>query len=349
MDAGVFAYETRNLGDDLQAFAALAHLDRVTTFVDRDKVADFQGPTTACLFNAWFGYGQDYRLPSASLRPMWYGFTGSQELFESGWMDYLAGCGPIGCRDLITTGMLVDRGVDAYWSSCLTLFLGTALRLPHRPRQGVLFVDLPVAAEAFIPAEIVSRAARVSTFPPPGMRTKVFDRWAAVGRLMEQLASAELVVTRRLHAALPAASFGTPVVAVPDAEISFAPVRFSGVESIIPTVFLDRAEQDLPRIDWRHVPPATIPQSIQERYSALQRTLADYGLAARERAESPLDDSTRVSQRVVNVGRMFRPGLVVHPEPAPRRRRLAGATSGGFPRRAFPEDRRRTRIGPDQR
>jgi hypothetical protein len=310
MDTGAFAYETWNLGDDIQALAALAHLGQVTTLVDRDKVAEFRGPETGCIFNAWFGYGRDFRVPSPSLRPIWYGFTGRHELFESPWMEYLAGCGPVGCRDVMTTGMLVDRGVDAYWSSCLTLFLSTALRLPSRPRHGVLFVDLAPEAERFIPADIVSRATRLSTFVPPTMRTRILDRWAAASRLIERLASAELVVTRRLHAALPAASFGTPVVAVPEAEISFAERRFSGVESIIPTIFLDRTAQDLRGIDWRHVPPATIPPAIQQAYHALERTLAARGLRAGQPAESPLDDPRRIRQRLVNAERILRPGRV---------------------------------------
>jgi hypothetical protein len=311
MDTGVFTYDTPNLGDEMQAFAALAHLERVSTFIDRDRMADFDRhePTT-CIFNAWFGRGNDFRPPSEHIRPVWHGFTGKEELLDSPWLPYMAERGPVGCRDLMTTELLVERGVNAYWSGCLTLFLGEALGWAPRAREGVLFVDVPLEAEGFIPPEIVRRATRASTFPPPSILRKPLERWATVARIADQLSRAELVVTRRLHVALPAASFGTPVVAIPDAEISFARRRFSGVESIIPTVFLDRVAIDLNRLDWRNVVPPRVPDQLTHRYAVLREALEADGVADRGGQRSPLDDLARSTQRIVNADRIHKPGRI---------------------------------------
>jgi hypothetical protein len=232
------------------------------------------------------------------------------ELFDSAWRDYLAEGAPIGCRDRQTTDILLDAGVDAFWSGCLTLFLGDALRATPGDREGILFVDVPPAAEDLMPSEIVERATRLSTYPPPGLIDRPLERWAMVARLVDRLARATLVVTRRLHVALPAASVGTPVVAIPDAEVSFARRRFSGIETFIPTVFLDRAASDLKRIDWHNVPSPQVPGQLRAHREALCTTLRDRGLAGGARSTTSLDDLRRSSHLLVNTVRMARPGRI---------------------------------------
>ena len=39
---GVFAFDSNNLGDAMQSLSVLSHLASVDTFVDRDRMADFQ-------------------------------------------------------------------------------------------------------------------------------------------------------------------------------------------------------------------------------------------------------------------------------------------------------------------
>lgn len=312
MPAGLFSFDTQNLGDDMQAFAVLAHLDRVDTLLDRDHLADFAGvPGTTAVFNSWFILGQDFRRPSERLRPIWHGFSaGRPELVEGDWLAYLRSQAPIGCRDLHTAEQLADAGVDAHWTGCLTLFLGEALqRRPPREREGVLFVDVPAEVEARIPPAVTARAVRLSTFPAPSLVGRPLDRFAAVARLLDRLARAELVVTRRLHVALPAASVGTPVVVTPDPAIGRARRRFSGFEPIVPTVFVDELlDRRLSGIDWTRVPPASIPPELTARYAALLGRLRDRRVIARvRRRPSPLDDPDRASQRLHNAAGQVRP------------------------------------------
>jgi hypothetical protein len=310
--AGVFTFTTRNLGDEMQSFAALAHLDRVQAFVDRDRLPAFTAPAdTACVFNSWFMQGDDFRPPADRIRPVWHGFAaGRPQLTSGAWLEYLRLQPPIGCRDLFTTRLLGDAGLPAYWSGCLTLFLGAALQLPAVERSGVVFVDVPRAAESVIPREIVARAERLSTFPAPSIIDKPLERWATLGRLVRILARAELVVTRRLHVALPAASLGTPVVVFPDGAISQARRRFSGYESILPIVFLDGLESGARRIDWANVPPAAIPRALADAHAAFRDTLASRGLASAPPAPSVLDEIGRREQRLVNVAGSDAPGRI---------------------------------------
>jgi hypothetical protein len=308
MKTGLFAFTTHNIGDDMQMLAVLAHLPRVDTFLDRDRLADVDSPDdVACVFNSWFLIGNDWRRPSPRVRPLWHGFcAGRPEIVEGEWLEYLREQAPVGCRDLHTAELLSNAGVSTIWTGCLTLFLGAALACP-RPaeRDGVLFVDLPAAAESWIPPEIAERATHVSTFPPPAMLNDPFARFAAAARLLRRMASAELVVTRRLHVALPAVSLGTPVVAIPDPQISCARQRFAGFDRIVPTVYLDEAHR-LRDIDWNHVPEAHIPQAICASYELFRATIArhmGFGAApTRSVLDTPGD-----RQPIVNVDGTVRP------------------------------------------
>lgn len=278
MRAGLFAFETQNIGDDMQQLAVLSHLPSVSTFLDRDRLPSFTSDDeVASVFNSWFLMGDDLRRPSPRVRPIWHGFcAGRPEVVEGEWLEYLRDQPVIGCRDLYSAELLAGAGIDTTWAGCLTLFLGTSLNIaPPVRREGVLFVDVPPAAEPYLPVDLVRRAERLSTFPIADIVDHPFERLAATARLLDRLARAEVVVTRRLHVALPAASVGTPVVAIPDREISFAARRFSGFDTIVPTVYLHEAATGLARLDWNHLPPARVPAVLHTAYARLQHAVAE--------------------------------------------------------------------------
>lgn len=291
-DMGLFTYPTGNLGDDMQSYAILANLGRVDTFMDRDSLPDFPADRdTLCVFNSRFLQGKDFRPPSPAVKPIWHGFSaGRNELLKGEWLEYLRAQAPIGCRDMNSVRRLHEVGVDAYFTGCLTLFIGANLPPPERERKGVLFVDVPPEAMARMPADLSGRAVHTSTFVPPWlMRQRPLHRLAMAAAMADRIAGAELVVTRRLHVAMPAASFGTPVVVIPDPAISYARDRFAGFETIAPTVYLDELD-GLDAIDWRNVPPPAIPAEITARYNELRSRLASLGLLTPGAAsDCPLD------------------------------------------------------------
>ena len=265
MRTGVFSFVTNNLGDDMQSMAVAAQLPQVDLFLDRDNLPSFRGEKTLCVFNSWFLLGEDFRAPSADIDPVFFGFHAYRpELWNGEWFDYLKKHEPIGCRDQFTVDNLRRVGIDAYFSGCLTLFMSHKY-LRNRPRQGVYFFDVPDEALPFIPEDIKKRAVTITSWAPPSVMPNTLGRWPVTATLLDQLAHAELVVTRRLHAALPAAGFGTPVVCIPDRSISIAQTRFAGYEPILNLTYSDDAS-GLARIDWRNIAPAVIPPALVQHY-----------------------------------------------------------------------------------
>jgi len=81
---GIFFHRTPNIGDDMQAYACLAHLDCVDTMLDRDQLASTAHfEPTSFITNSWFLLGDDLRVPPRELQPVWHGFRPDARLASS--------------------------------------------------------------------------------------------------------------------------------------------------------------------------------------------------------------------------------------------------------------------------
>lgn len=266
----VFGLTTPNLGDDLQALTVALHTPFVSTLIHRESIGSRQTKTAQTLvMNYWFMSKGWRHAPHASIDPIFHGFcVGRDEVLKYRWPDYLRGHQPIGCRDERSVSLLRERGIDAYWSGCITLFLGQKLEpVPADQRSGVLFVDVAPEAEHLIPAHLTARAERISNTTPEAIRDDPVARWAHIARICDRLRSAEMVVTRRLHTALPATGFGTPVALVVHNKPQDVR-RFSGYENFIPLMIHDNGKP-VRDIDWAAVGVPVIPPAISGHYETL--------------------------------------------------------------------------------
>jgi hypothetical protein len=280
MKTAAFTYETQNIGDDMQSLAAALHLSRLDALVHRDKLADVAlDEPHLCIFNSWFLVGEDFRPPAASIVPIMYGFCiGRNYLVQSDWKPYFARHAPVGARDLVSLELLQKARIDAYWSGCLTTFMGRKLAPTHDERRGVLFVDVDAETEEkFIPRQISQSAERLTNFAPASAVHEPFERLAWCLHLLQRLAQSRMVVTRRLHVALPCVGLGTPVCVIPDPAIASARRRFSGYEDWLPLRFKD---DDQPvAFDWTDPQPVRPPAALENVYAGLLAKLQALGVA----------------------------------------------------------------------
>lgn len=302
MDTGVFSFTTPNLGDEMQSYAVLGHLDRVTQFLDRDRLGYYRGPDTHVVMNSYFFLGNGLgwrwprfdllaRPPQRTVHPLWHGFHASRpEVCRGRWREYLREQPPIGCRDTHSVERLEENGISAYFSGCLTLFLGQVFPRKNENRHGVYLVDLTDEAEQLIPTEIRQRATRLTTFPPTDALGDALGRWGILAELIEKLANAELVVTRRLHVALPCVGFGTPLVVMPNPAFPGIRDRMSGYGDIMPIIFTDDPSSRRPKIDWHNVPIGNITHDLVARHEQFSSELRKRGIfGAPLTMSSPLD------------------------------------------------------------
>ena len=214
MKVASFRYDTSvNLGDQVQSFAAEQYLPRLDGHVDRDSLNQVAGDEpTFVIMNGWFSDKPQNWPPSKAIEPVFFGFHATyyngfnRRYLEPDSIAYLKTQEPIGCRDQQTRDWLLERGVDAYYSKCLTL---TFPKREREPENGKVFL---VDVEYYpVPKALRQRGHKVSQMTVP------FYDDETKRKMMRQLLEtykneASLVVTSKLHCAMPCLAMGIPVV-----------------------------------------------------------------------------------------------------------------------------------------
>lgn len=160
---------------------------------------------------------------------------------------YLIKHAPIGCRDEITYRMLTAHGIPAYINGCMTAVLP---KYTGRPGNKVLFVDAPKSLLPYIPNTLLENCefstqqyyfeqSEILNFKK--MFAFVEDKYRGYQQ------NAKLVITSRLHVALPLAAFGISVILAKDRVDG----RFSFIEEYIPIYGKERYTE----INWSTTPP----------------------------------------------------------------------------------------------
>lgn len=283
----IFGFTTPNLGDDVQAIAAALLLPKVDAYVDRDALdrVRFDVPHHL-IMNSWFAIKRYAAIPHRSLVPHYFGFSvGRDELINPSWLAEWARHASIGCRDRHSVMLLRRNGVDAHFTGCLTTWMGRFLPPPAK-RDGVLFVDVPAAMEPYIPEKVRRNAVRLTS----GITEQRHDpqaRFLAAARLLDTLRAAELVVTRRLHVALPCVGFGTPVAVYLEDDAKNRR-RFSGSDALLPMVLHD-GEKPVDGPAWREPATASLPPEMEDAFEKLLDGLGVARPSAHPRWNSVVD------------------------------------------------------------
>lgn len=243
MRYGLLSYTTTNLGDEIQSIAAQQFLPSTNVLINRDQLnlpPDDSGERCKIILNGWHTHKPENWPPSDLLDALLVSFhitdevtsentsqhKPSEMLLEGKSLDYLRAHAPIGSRDLWTRDLLKKKNIDAYFSGCMTLTLGTGQPAQRHDYVGAVDLDKPVLKQ--LQNRISSRIVTTThedTVPAP-----FAQRAARAKRLLGIYAHAKSVVTSRLHCALPCLALGTPVLFVISAKDTY---RFSGLSDLV--------------------------------------------------------------------------------------------------------------------
>ncbi|WP_300603509.1 polysaccharide pyruvyl transferase family protein [Niabella sp.] len=241
-----------NIGDHIQSLAAEQYLPQVDRLVYRDHLNENLGEKHKIIMNGWFTYKPENWPPTADIIPLFISFHLNQAyaerlLSKQENVDYLKSNAPIGCRDYSTLQHLQRYGIDAFYSFCLTTTLGLKYKLrdENERTDEILMVDVlfkenfddlykldskrkiihllngkyykkglwKKKIRSLIPDEILSKAIYISH----AYKNKDIprtDRFEYARNLLRRYARAKLVITSRIHCALPCLAVGTPVIFV---------------------------------------------------------------------------------------------------------------------------------------
>src|SRR5690606_7942285 len=180
-------------------------------------------------------------------------------LSEKG-IEYLKKHEPIGCRDQFTADTLNEKGIKAYFTGCLTLTLDS-YKVKDSERNDKIYIVDPLYSyprpekvfyntkqtvkniingkafqlgkknkhlKNFISEEVLRKAEYIIQELPSNIYTDA-QKFQMAENLLNKYARAKLVITSRIHCALPCLALGTPVIFVNGFDSFVDSCRFDGI------------------------------------------------------------------------------------------------------------------------
>lgn len=222
----IYYRNTTNIGDDILSYAAKQFLPQVDYYIDREETDLFLPETkeyTAAILNGWYLHYSYAFPPSPYIIPLFIGthFNSDQMIFgdysylDQNVTDYLKQIkGGIGCRDRQTMDVLAQKGIDHYFSGCLTL---TLKPFPNIQGNGsIVLTDVSDNVRSYITKRFPDKPIICKTHHLSDQEVGMdwAQREARVEDYLKCYQKASLVITSRLHCALPSISLGTPVILI---------------------------------------------------------------------------------------------------------------------------------------
>ena len=212
-----------NIGDYIQSLAALQFLPKNCTpkFIDRDSFQFYQGENITLIMNGWYIlFNGNKRIPD-NISPVYLSIhINNANGLDSIAINNLKKYQPIGCRDFHTLKALRRYGIDSYFSSCLTTTLDIDYLVNEKERTNeIIFNDYFFGYDLKIDNYIKSlKSYNLSNITHTNhlfnLKLTLFERFKMAKNLIYKYAKAKLVITTRIHGALPCLALNTPCIFV---------------------------------------------------------------------------------------------------------------------------------------
>lgn len=278
MKYGLLKYDENkrffNVGDNIQSLAAKQFLPQVDVFLNREKLADYKGDPVKLVMNGWFTHNIHNWVPSENIDPVFVSFhmnnTAAPHMLSEKGIAYLKKHEPIGCRDQFTADTLKAKGIDAHFTGCLTLTLDS-YKVDDSERDNTIYIVDPLYSyprpekifynakitvknilngtafqlgkknkhlKNFISEEVLASAEFINQEPPSNTYSDE-EKFSMAEELLHKYAKAKLVITSRIHCALPCLAMGTPVIFVNGFDSFVDSCRFDGILELFNRIDID--------------------------------------------------------------------------------------------------------------
>lgn len=245
-----------NIGDIAQTFAIdivykEMHIDKKEIVdIPIDEISTYKGEKIILPMAGYFRYNRKHPVfpTSEDIIPVFLSVycTSKQYLkMKDFWTKY----GPIGCRDESTMRAMRRKGYDAYLLGCITMLFPKRECTPNTPH--VFLVDVYPKALDYIPKELMKSAEYITHDIAIDKKTPKDQLAKSMQEKTMEIYSrykkeATLIVTSRLHCAVPCIAMGIPTIVVKNGFDE----RFGWLDKFIPLYTPDEFE----KIDWHPQP-----------------------------------------------------------------------------------------------
>ena len=228
MKYGIITHpNSKNIGDDIQSLAAYRLVENVDFLLDRESLNKPISSERIKLINSgWFMENPENWPPADTIDPLFISMhithnnDATKLMINRNHFDYYKKHEPIGCRDHHTVRLFESIGVKAYYSGCLTLTLKNRLKKGDKTDEIILAdpfnKNLPQKLrdkmlDKFIPESIKKHVVFIE-HSQNDLSKDMKKRLSDAADLLDRYSRAHLVVTSRIHVALPCIAVGTPVL-----------------------------------------------------------------------------------------------------------------------------------------
>lgn len=323
-----------NIGDYIQVMAAQRFYDEYQfeknlIAVRRDELNDVIGGGKL-IMNGWFTNIPDNWPPSESIDTLFVSFHLNSKasniiLNKPENVQYFKKHEPIGCRDEYTAQSLREKGVNAYFSGCLTLTIGDLYKTEEK--SGKVFIVDPYFKGSKRPSEILRNIVQICAKPFVLLKiskglyhnisvksmllsaqfysayTKLFSkeiiegaeyiqhmneeiasmkddkaRFDYVDTLLRSYAKADLIITGRIHCALPSIGMDKRVVftyrSTDDEEST---CRYGGLKKLFNVAYISDNTSHIVTEDGQRIDYVSSLQAIPivKKYKSYKNTLIE--------------------------------------------------------------------------
>ncbi len=226
MKYGLMYYKyTDNIGDDIQTYVARKYLPHIDYYIDREALSCFipnQKECVAVIMNGWFIHNKLAWPPSPYIKPLLISMhfkeqnnTDVGDLYLKGFGgEYLKQNEPVGARDTSTKKRLEKNNINAYFSGCMTLTLKKFRGV--KKKNKICLVDVGQDIQEKVKQSTNCEIDILTHFLNQNKTAEksIYQRMEEVEKYLKKYQEAKLVITTRLHAALPSVALGTPVIVI---------------------------------------------------------------------------------------------------------------------------------------
>ncbi|MFN9710988.1 MAG: polysaccharide pyruvyl transferase family protein [Bacteroidota bacterium] len=214
-----------NIGDILQGMSASQYLPEDANPVDRESLSDLNPDQPAFMIaNGWYMHDFSKFPPPPKVYPLYISvhISNSDLLKSEKIRDHFRKYAPIGCRDDKTLRLFLGWGIPAYYSGCLTTTIKKPLFKVTPHSESILLVDNidhPVPENIIHKLEDLFQQKIDRLNHNPKIVERDFLSYVNAGRkqiddLLYQYCSAKLIITTKIHCALPCIGMGLPVILI---------------------------------------------------------------------------------------------------------------------------------------
>lgn len=220
----VEATKRNNLGDIIQGLAAKQFLPENAEAANREDLASLKNEDGFLLANGWYQHYFDKFPAPEKIVPFYISVhiaARTKFLKIKHIREHFKANAPIGCRDIQTVWLLRGYGIPAYISGCLTLTFRKE-NTSSTSKNEVLWVDnvnhlIPINVELKLKELLPNGFVKISHDPVSrnlDFNNYLKDNIENIKHFFKMYKSAKLVLTTKIHCALPCIAFGIPVLLI---------------------------------------------------------------------------------------------------------------------------------------